>query len=116
MTSDIDIESLDDQTALCLTQALESVLDARTHKHNHLGQEIVVKGSLSKALNLPEIIKHLSSSQNKRLQAKDRLDEVWSSLSSNTCQRALEVAGLYQPQGLDWDDPRSNRYPNFEED
>ena len=105
------IDALDANSALQLAEALESVLDKRTHKHNHLGDEIVVKGSLSKALKLPDLIKHLASTEKKRLLAKERLSEIWYSLSANTRAKAFDAAGLYEPKALDWDDPRSNRKP-----
>ena len=108
-----DLDLLDEISLLRLAEALQLVLNARTHKHTHLGEEIIVKGSLSKALKLPEIIKHLDASESKRIKARAKLDDVWWSLSDNTRQRALEAAEIYQPNDLDWDDPRSNRYHNF---
>ena len=107
-----DIDQLDDAGLLNLANALLFVLDARTHKHNHLGQEIIVKGSLSKALKLPDIISQLASTTKKRESARDRFVDIWYTLSSLTCDRAMEKAGIYQPKDLDWDDPRSNRHPN----
>ena len=105
MNKALEIETLSDEAALCLAETLETVLNARTHKHNHLGEKVVVKGSLSKALKLPEIIKQLNSTKIKREQAKERLSGVWYSLSSNTSGRALKVASLYHPEELNWEAP-----------
>ncbi|NRB42690.1 MAG: hypothetical protein HRU20_30180 [Pseudomonadales bacterium] len=111
-----DIESLDDANLLLIGEALQMVLDARTHKHNHLGEEVIVKGSLSKALKLPELIKHLSSTTKKRESARERLSEIWYTLSSATCERSLKLAGVYEPRELSWEDPRSNRHPSLSTD
>ncbi len=110
-----DIQNLEESHLLRLAEALQQVLNSRTHKHTHLGEEIIVEGSLSKALKLPEIIKFLESNENKRHQARARLDDIWWTLSETTRQRAMELAEIYEPDKLDWDDPRSNRYPSFTE-
>ena len=41
----------------------------------------------------------------------ERLGDIWVTLSENTRLQALKRAKLYEPKELEWDDPRSNRYP-----
>jgi hypothetical protein len=88
------------------------VLDSRTHKRVYLGDEITVKGSLSKALKLPEIIRAL---QSPHLSARPVHKMPWQNygqpcrpLHRNT--RWKNLTGT-NPKSLSWDDPRSNRRP-----
>ncbi|HEY9033850.1 MAG TPA: hypothetical protein VIN71_07935 [Pseudomonadales bacterium] len=106
------IEQLD-MTALAeLAVAITAVLDSRTHRRKYLGEEILVKGSLSKALHLPDIQRRLQSSrEEKRQQGRDELARLWQSLSPATRDAVITQLGWYDPHQLDWDDPRSNRRP-----
>ncbi len=108
----MDIESLNIENARTLVSAIEDTLDSRTHKRDHLGEEIIVKGSLSKALKIPELKRTLSRT-NIETQQKgiDQLSTLWATLSEATRQSALDKAGLYDPTELNWDDLRSNRRP-----
>ena len=109
---EIDFEQLNDEQLLELCTQLQSVLDARLHKRQHLGEEVLVKGSLSKALKLPELIKKLSSKRPvSRQQARDAFDVLWFSLSEDTKNKTLLAFGAYDPKALDWEDPRSNKKP-----
>ena len=108
----MDIHSLNIETARVLLNALEYVLDSRTHKRDHLGEEIIVKGSLSKALKVPELKRTLSrSNETTQKQGIDQLSTLWLTLSDTTQQAALDKAELYDPKKLNWDDLRSNRRP-----
>ncbi len=109
---DIDIRAFNVDAVRQLAQALQQVLDSRTHKRVYLGDEITVKGSLSKALKLPDIIRALDSPQHERQnKAQDALAELWATLSPNTQQHTLEKLNWYEPKDLNWEDPRSNRRP-----
>lgn len=108
----MDVHSLNIDTARALVNALEQVLDSRTHKREHLGEEIIVKGSLSKALKIPELKRTLSRKNIEiQQQGMDDLLVLWSTLSEQTKQSSLNIAGLYEPKQLHWDDLRSNRRP-----
>jgi len=110
--SNFDIEPLGINSSLQLCSALQDVLDARVHQRLILGEPVLVKGSLSKALGLPEIQKHLSGKiQKKQDLAKQRLMEIWPTLSETTKEQTLDILGWYEPDALSWDDPRSNRKP-----
>lgn len=108
----LDIEQFDIETLRDFTAMLIRVLDSRLHRRVHLGEEIWVKGSLSQALHLPEILKQLHSKQLKRQQAAiQQLASVWYSLSLRTRLKVAERMHWYDPKTLQWDDPRSNRMP-----
>ena len=108
----MDIYSLNIETARTLVNALEDVLDSRTHKRDHLGEEIIVKGSLSKALKIPELKRTLSRSNDAlQKQGLEQLSTLWTTLSDSTKQATLDKSGLYEPNELNWDDSRSNRRP-----
>lgn len=109
---DIDIRAFNVDAVRQLAQALQQVLDSRTHKRVYLGDEIMVKGSLSKALKLPEIIRTLNSPHLERQsKAQDALAELWATLSAQTQEHTLEKLNWYEPKALSWEDPRSNRRP-----
>lgn len=108
----MDIEHLQIESLRQLIASLIEVLDSRVHKKVHLGEEVLVKGSLSRALHLPETSRKLNSPRmDKQLQGKDELIMVWETLSMPTRQAVFEQLGWYDPSELDWDDPRSNRKP-----
>lgn len=96
----VDIENLDEATVLKLSEALLYVLDSRLHKHTRLGKEVMVKGSLSQALKLPQLIKDLGSHRTKREAAQERFAEIWPTLSMNTRKRSLEQAQFFEPKDL----------------
>ncbi len=111
---DIDIRAFNVEAVRQLAQALQQVLDSRTHKRIYLGDEIRVKGSLSKALKLPEIIRTLNSPHHERqIKAQDAIAELWATLSPSTQEHTLEKLNWYEPNALDWEDPRSNRRPSL---
>ena len=111
---DIDISSLPLPELRELAQAIVDVLDSRTHKRIHLGDPVTVKGSLSKALKLPDIQRRLDSTHSDRqLSGKNMLAELWETLSPETQAKTLNQLDWYDPKSLSWDDPRSNRYPDL---
>lgn len=111
----MDITALDLDALRKLADAITEVLDSRLHRRVHMGEEILVKGSLSRALHLPELRKKLYSHQTSRQQVgKDELIQLWQTLSDNTRQSVLERLHWYEPEKLDWDDPRSNRKPFYD--
>ena len=113
----LDISQLNIEATRVFAQALEGVLDSRTHKRNYLGDEVIVKGSLSKALKLPEIIHKLQrNNESAQQQAQEQLEILWLTLSEETKTSVLEKAGWYQTDDLTWDDPRSNRHPKIVSD
>lgn len=108
----LDIDALDIEALRELLVAVIAVLDSRMHKRKHLGEEILVKGSLSQALHLPDLQKRLNAvNEEKQNRAREDLASVWQSLSTATRQAVIEQLGWYDPHELDWDDPRSNRRP-----
>ena len=108
----MDFYALDIETVRQIAAALEQTLDERTHKRDYLGEAIIVKGSLSKALKLPEIKRTLArQSHDLQQQGIDQLTTLWLTLSEPTRKNTLNRAGLYEPEELSWDDPRSNRRP-----
>jgi hypothetical protein len=111
---DIDIHTLNKEAQLMLVEGLTKVLDSRTHKRVVMGDEITVKGSLSKALKLPNVCAMLNSSHTQRQEnGHQQLAEIWSTLSPSTKERTLALLGWYEPKDLPWDDPRSNRKPQI---
>ena len=112
----MNLNELDISAIRQFAQVLEDVLSERTHKRVHLGEEIVVKGSLAKALKLPKLLKDLSSNKaNIQEAAKDQFITLWTTLSQSTKDAVIRRVDWYDPQELDWDDPRSNRKPITEE-
>ncbi|CAA0119404.1 Uncharacterised protein [BD1-7 clade bacterium] len=108
----IDISSLDAETTHQIAISLQDVLNERTHRKQHLGAEVIVAGSLSKALNLPLLISHLAGKSGaKHLAATEKLAEIWVTLSPLTQQKVLSRCNIYNPEEMDWEDPRSNRWP-----
>lgn len=102
-----------DEVVICLT-ALIHVLNKRQHTRLVMGKEIVVGGSLSKALKLPDLLKQITSTQsNKRDLARQRFFDIWPTFSSDTRQQTLDHCGWYEVSELSWDDPRSNRQSNL---
>lgn len=111
------ISHVDTQHYPKLVDALIHVLNQRRHTRVVLGEEVIVEGSLSKALKLPELLKQLRSKQEKRrLVAEERFCVIWETLSEDTKQQALDHIGWYAPNELNWDDPRSNRKPSISDD
>ncbi len=112
-TLSLDIAALDPAVALDIATAIEAVLNARTHKHsNVLGEDVLVQGTLSKALKLPQLITSLSNRAGvKQQSAQERLADIWITLSESTRIKSLERCEIYDPGVLDWEDPRSNRRP-----
>jgi hypothetical protein len=111
----MDIQTLNADQCIALIAKLEQVLDARQHKRIHLGEEITVSGSLSKALKLSELQRKLQRYKNTDYASyKDQLEKIWLSLSNDTRQHVLELLHWYDYHDLDWDDPRSNRKPNLD--
>lgn len=110
----MDISSLDIESLRELAGAIHAVLDSRLHRRVHLGEEILVKGSLSRALHLPEIRKRLNAvNEARQQQAVNELTRLWQTLSETTRQTVIERLEWYEPDQLDWDDPRSNRKPFY---
>lgn len=111
---DIDIPSLQPIALRELARALQETLDSRMHKRVYMGDPVVVKGSLSKALKLPGILQRLDSTHNERRESgKAMLAELWATLSPETRAKTLERLDWYDPKELPWDDPRSNRKPSL---
>jgi len=102
----------DEETALAAAQALQDVLQQRTHRRKYLGQMYTVPGKLGEALNLPKILSRLGSKVASRRQAGvEEFEELWATLSLATQSRVLEAIEWYDPQELSWEDKRSNRRP-----
>lgn len=107
-----DVPEFDQETALAAAQALEQVLQQRTHQRKYLGQLYTVPGSLGKALNLPKITTMLKSKVMARRDAGvEQFEELWYTLSEDTKDKVLQELGWYDPKELGWDDKRSNRRP-----
>lgn len=101
-----------EETALAAAQALEKVLEERTHRRKYLGQIYTVPGKLGEALNLPGIISRLNSKVGARRQTGvEQFEELWVTLSANTRNKVLAAIDWYDPEELSWDDKRSNRRP-----
>lgn len=112
----LTIEALSNAAAIMLAEAIVRVLDSRLHKRIHLGEEILVKGSLSKALKLDQTLSLLNSSHTERRQrGLHQLAELWQTLSQSTKLRCFSLLNWYEPHDLPWDDPRSNRKPHIED-
>ena len=94
----MNIETLSiDETKTCL-ESLIYVLNQRTHTRVVMGKNIVVGGSLAKALKLPELLKQIQSVQALKKQAAvERFQEIWPTLSLPTRTQALKKCG--------WDEP-----------
>ncbi len=106
----MDIEKLNrSQLAACLT-ALIHVLNQRKHVRVIMGKEVLVEGSLSKALKLPELLKQINSVHRaKQDKAILQFIEIWPTLSETTRELSINALGWYEPNDLEWDDPRSNK-------
>ncbi len=93
--------------------ALQRVLAERTHpKKNLQGEIIQVPSTLAKDLKLPHIIKRLTSKVwGQRQKGLEEFQELWETLANGTRKRVEDQIGWYDPNDLDWDDPRSNRKP-----
>lgn len=103
---------MDIESVRKLADALIAVLDSRLHRRVHMGETIWVKGSLSQALQLPEIRRRLHlTSESRQQQAKESFNHVWHTLSDTTRDNVLKKLEWYEPEALPWDDPRSNRRP-----
>lgn len=102
----------DEETALAAAQALQGVLEQRTHRRKYLGQVYTVPGKLGEALNLPTIIARLNSKvARRREQGLEGFEELWVTLSRATREKVLQDIDWYDPKQLNWDDKRSNRRP-----
>ena len=100
-------------TALAAATALHHVLAARTHRRKVMGQEILIPGQLGEALQLPQIIRRLQARQNRqRERGLENFQDLWRTLSPNTRDKVLGNIGWYDPKALDWEDKRSNRRPD----
>lgn len=108
----IDPDQFDEEIALAAAEALQQVLERRTHRRRVLGQTVTVPGSLGQALNLPKIHSKLTSkSQPRRQQGVDDFVDLWLTLSVRTREKVLDAIDWYDPKDLDWEDKRSNRRP-----
>ena len=102
----------DEETALAAAQALQDVLQQRTHRRKYLGQMYTVPGKLGEALKLPGILSRLSSKVASRRQSGlEEFEELWATLSLATQAKVLDAIQWYDPEDLSWDDKRSNRRP-----
>ncbi|MFE8070942.1 hypothetical protein QQM79_07765 [Marinobacteraceae bacterium S3BR75-40.1] len=109
-------DGFDIATALSAAEALSEVLAQRTHRKKVLGQEVVVPGQLGQALGLPVIINQLQGkTEARRQKGLEAFEELWTTLSVYTRRKVLDAIGWYDPEELDWDDPRSNRRPRITE-
>ena len=114
MPSSIDTDAFDVALALKVANALKVILENRTRVKVILGEERVVPGTLGEVIRLPTIMTRLESRS--RLARDDALLEfqmLWSTLSEKTTAEVLDAIGWYDPNDLDWEDPRSNRHPNL---
>lgn len=112
VSSMIDGDEFDDETALAAALALQKVLARRTHRRKYLGQVYLVPGKLGEALKLPAIIDRLQSKVvRRRAQGREDFALLWESLSDPTREAVLEAINWYDPKKLSWDDKRSNRRP-----
>jgi len=105
------------QNALAAALVLEEVLADRKHVKRVHGIEFETPGTLGNAIGVPRIVsmlRHRSAArQDEGLAA---LRTLWATLSERTRGKVLESLGWYDPRELDWDDPRSNRYPLVSDD
>lgn len=105
-------DDFDQDSALQAAQALTRVLESRTHRRKIMGQVLLVPGQLGEALRLPTIIRRLESRMApRRERGLDEFRQLWDTLSPGTRDEVLRLIGWYDPESLDWDDPRSNRRP-----
>ena len=101
------------ETALEAATALHHVLAARTHRRKVMGQEVLIPGQLGEALHLPQIIRRLQARQiRQRERGLEDFQDLWPTLSPVTRNRVLNNIGWYDPKSLDWEDKRSNRRPD----
>lgn len=108
----MDLSILNEEQLLSCATTLETVLNRRTHRRIIMGEDVIVSGSLSKALKLPQLILQLQSPQTrKKQQASEQLQTIWQTLSESTQLAVQQELNWYDPKALDWDDPRSNRNP-----
>lgn len=106
----LDIMALSPQQCIRLVNVLEQVLNSRKHVRMHLGEEVTVPGTLSKALKLPELIKKMVRYKNTNFEPyHGQLEGIWISLSEDTRTQVLGNLGVYDVENMAWDDPRSNR-------
>jgi hypothetical protein len=114
MTTSVDSEDFNTETALAAAVSLNAVFASRTHRRKYLGQEFMMPGQLGEALGLPRIITSLQSkSIRRRKQGLEHFQSLWSTISDHSKQRVLENIGWYDPEQLDWEDRRSNRRPTL---
>ncbi len=107
-------DEFDVHSARLAAQALQVVLQSRQHKKIYLGQEYRIPGQLHEALKLPSIIQKLNSkSERCRYKGLEAFNALWLTLSKSTRKSTLEKIGWYDPKKLDWEDPRSNRKPDW---
>ena len=114
MPSSIDTDAFDVALALKVANALKVILENRTRVKVILGEERVVPGTLGDVVRLPSILTRLEGRS--RLARDDALLEfqtLWSTLSEKTTAEVLDAIGWYDPNDLDWEDPRSNRHPDL---
>lgn len=105
------------ETALEAAIALHHVLAARTHRRKVMGQEVLIPGQLGKALQLPQIIRRLQARQvRQRERGLEDFQDLWQTLSPVTRDKVLTNIGWYDPRSLDWEDKRSNRRPDAEDE
>lgn len=106
------MENFTVETALDAATELQKVLAARTHRRKIMGQEVEVPGQLGDALQLPGIVRRLSSKQQRqRDRGLEDFQALWPTLSAHTREQVLNSIGWYNPKELDWEDKRSNRRP-----
>ena len=106
------IDEFDEELAKDAAFVLKDVLEQRQHRKKYLGHIVVVPGKLGDALNLPQIIRHLTSrSAKSRSKGLDQFNELWATLSVATKEKVIREIGWYDPSELDWEDKRSNRRP-----
>lgn len=109
-------EDFNQPVALKAATALDKVLRARRHKKVHLGEEVWVQGKLSDALGLPKIIRQLNSNvAQRREQGLIAFQELWPTLSETSRKKVEKDIGWYEVDELDWDDKRSNRRVNLDD-
>ncbi|MCK5880900.1 MAG: hypothetical protein KAG18_03430, partial [Sinobacterium sp.] len=101
-------DSLPPEHAIICLESLIKVLDQRRHTRVVMGKEIIVGGTLSKALKLPELLKQTRSIQSaKREQALERFVDIWPTFSAKTRQLSLAKCDWYNPEDDEDDEPSS---------